>query len=80
MEAMHKELTGKVVSAANNKTITDLIDFTATFFAKHTILRILINYCVFTSEKKLLVMRPYQIVACERIINKILIATNTKQL
>lgn len=65
---------------ANNKTITDLIDFTATFFAKHTILRILINYCVFTSEKKLLVMRPYQIVACERIINKILIATNTKQL
>ena len=65
---------------ANNKNITDLMDFTATFLAKHTILRILINYCIFTSEKKLLVMRPYQIVACERIINRILVSTNAKEL
>lgn len=64
---------------ANNRVIADLVDFTKTFFAKHTILNILTRYCVFTSEKLLLVMRPYQIVATERIINKIEITTNYKQ-
>ena len=64
---------------ANNKTIPDLVDFTKTFFAKHTILNILTRYCVFTSESLLLVMRPYQIVATERIISKIVTSTNYKQ-
>ncbi len=63
---------------ANNKVIADLVDFTKTFFSKHTILNILTKYCVFTAENMLLVMRPYQIVATERIINKIEIATNYK--
>ena len=63
----------------NNKLITDLIDFTKTFFAKHTILNILTKYCVFTSERDLLVMRPYQIAATERIIQKINVANNYKQ-
>ena len=63
---------------AKNKPITDLIDFAKTFFAKHTILNILTKYCVFTSDRLLLVMRPYQIVATERIINKINIAHNYK--
>lgn len=48
---------------ANNRVIPDLIDFTKTFFAKHTILNILTKYCVFTSENMLMVMRPYQITA-----------------
>lgn len=63
---------------ANNNIIPDLIDFAKTFFAKRTLLNILTKYCVFTSEKMLLVMRPYQITAAERIINKILIAHNYK--
>ena len=56
---------------AKNKTIPDLIDFAKTFLAKHTILRILTKYCVFTADEILLVMRPYQIAACEKIITKI---------
>lgn len=64
---------------ANNKPITDLIDFTKTFFAKHTILNLLTKYCIFTSENRLLVMRPYQITATERIINRIEIAHNYKK-
>lgn len=63
----------------NNKVIADLVDFTRTFFAKHTLLNILTRYCVFTSEQRLLVMRPYQIVATERILNRIEIATNYKK-
>ena len=63
----------------NNKVITDLVDFTKTFFAKHTILNILTKYCVFTSEELLLVMRPYQIVATERILNRIEVSTNYKK-
>ncbi len=63
-----------------NRPITDLMDFTKTFFAKHTILNILTKYCVFTTEKQLLVMRPYQIVATEKILNKIEISSNYKQL
>ena len=64
---------------AKNSIISDLIDFTRTFFARHTILNILTKYCVFTSEEMLLVMRPYQITATERIINRIEIATNYKK-
>ena len=64
---------------ANNKVIPDLIDFTKTFFAKHTLLNILTRYCVFTSEKMLMVMRPYQITATERILNRIEIAHNYKK-
>ena len=60
--------------------ITDLMDFAKTFFAKHTILNILTKYCVFTTEKLLLVMRPYQIVATERILNRIEVSTNYKKL
>lgn len=64
---------------ANNRIIPDLVDFTKTFFAKHTILNILTKYCIFTSEELLLVMRPYQIVATERILNRIEIANNYKK-
>lgn len=64
---------------ANNRVIHDLIDFTKTFFAKHTILNILTRYCVFTSENMLMVMRPYQITATERILNRIEIANNYKK-
>ena len=64
---------------ANNKIIPDLIDFTRTFFSKHTILNIITKYCVFTVDKMLLVMRPYQIVATERILNRIEIANNYKK-
>ena len=58
-------------SDGKNKIIEDLVDFTKTFFAKHTLLNILTKYCVFTSEDLLLVMRPYQIVATECILNRI---------
>lgn len=64
---------------ANNKVIPDLIDFTKTFFAKHTLLNILTKYCVFTAENMLMVMRPYQITATERILNRIEIAHNYKK-
>ena len=65
---------------ASNKVINDLVDFTRTFLSKHTILNILTKYCVFTSEELLLVMRPYQIVATERILNKIEVSTNYKKM
>lgn len=64
---------------ANNRVIPDLIDFTKTFFARHTILNILTKYCIFTSENMLMVMRPYQITATERILNRIEIAHNYKK-
>ena len=64
---------------AKNRIIPDLIDFTRTFFAKHTILNIITKYCIFTSENMLMVMRPYQITATERIINRIEIANNYKK-
>jgi len=63
----------------NNKVISDLTDFTRTFFAKHTLLNILTRYCVFTSEDLLLVMRPYQIAATERILERIGISSNYKK-
>ena len=65
---------------ASNKVINDLVDFTRTFLSKHTILNVLTKYCVFTSEELLLVMRPYQIVATERILNKIEVSTNYKKM
>lgn len=55
----------------DNTAIKDLKDFTATFFQKNTILRILFYYSVFDSSNNLLIMRPYQIAATERIIWKI---------
>lgn len=64
---------------ANNRIIPDLVDFTKTFFSKHTILNLLTKYCVFTAENMLMVMRPYQIVATERILNRIEIANNYKK-
>lgn len=64
---------------ANNTIIADLVDFTKTFLCKRTILNIITRYCVFTSEELLLVMRPYQIVATEKILNRIQIATNYKK-
>ncbi len=63
-------------SDARNRIIEDIEDFANTFFAKHTILNILCKYCVFNSESQLLVMRPYQIAATERIINQINISHN----
>jgi len=63
----------------NNKAIADLMDFTKTFLAKHSLLNVLTKYCVFTSEDLLLVMRPYQIMATERILSRIEISTNYKK-
>lgn len=65
---------------AKNKVIPDIVDFTRTFFAKHTVLNILTKYCVLTSDELLLVMRPYQIAATESIINRIETASNYKRM
>lgn len=65
---------------ATNRPITDLMDFAKTFFAKHAVLNILTKYCVFTTDKQLLAMRPYQIVATERILSRIEVSTNYKKL
>ncbi|HCO6893284.1 TPA: HsdR family type I site-specific deoxyribonuclease, partial [Escherichia coli] len=56
---------------SDNTLIKDLKDFTATFFQKHTLLNVLVNYSVFDISQTLLVMRPYQIAATERILWKI---------
>ena len=65
---------------ATNRPIRDLTAFAKTFFARHTLLNVLCKYCVLTADRMLLVMRPYQIVATERILQRIEIATNYKQL
>lgn len=65
---------------AQNKPIRDLTAFARTFFAKHSLLNILTKYCVITADRMLLVMRPYQIVATERILQRIEISTNYRQL
>lgn len=65
---------------ANNKPIFDLMAFGKTFFAKHSLLNILTKYCVFTTDQVLLVLRPYQIVATERVLQKIVISENQKKL
>jgi type I restriction enzyme R subunit len=62
-----------------NNPIMDLMDFTRTFFQRRTLLNILTRYCVFTTDRMLLVMRPYQIVATEKILNKIVISHNYKK-
>jgi type I restriction enzyme R subunit len=65
---------------AKNRQINDLVGFTKTFFAKHTLLRLLTRYCVLTVDRTLLVMRPYQIAATEVILSRITVSTNYKQL
>lgn len=65
---------------AQNKPIQELRAFAKTFFARHTLLNVLTKYCVLTADRLLLVMRSYQIVAAERILNRIEISTNYKQL
>jgi type I restriction enzyme R subunit len=65
---------------ATNKPVQELTSFAKTFFAKHTLLNILTRYCVLTADRMLLVMRPYQIVATEKILQRIEISTNYKQL
>lgn len=61
---------------STNRPIQDLTAFVKTFFTKHSLLNILTKYCVLTTDRMLLVMRPYQIVATERIMQRISIATN----
>jgi type I site-specific deoxyribonuclease, hsdR family len=56
---------------AKNRVIVDLEDFTATFFEKRTILEVLTKYCIFNSRNVLLIMRPYQIAATERLLWRI---------
>ncbi|WQW40312.1 type I restriction endonuclease subunit R [Helicobacter pylori] len=63
---------------SKNRNIEDLMDFAKSFFAKRSLLNVLTRYCVFTSEEVLLVMRPYQIVAAERILEKIKATQNSK--
>ena len=65
---------------SKNRRIDELTGFTQTFFAKHTLLNILTRYCVFDVDRKLLVMRPYQIVATEQILQRIRTATNFQNL
>ncbi len=65
---------------ATNKPIADLMAFARTFLAKHTLLSILTRYCVLTADRMLLVMRPYQIVATERILQRIEMSTNNRKL
>ncbi|MBR2651905.1 hypothetical protein IKD56_00690 [bacterium] len=67
-------------SDQKNKRILNLYDFAATFLAQRTLLNVLFKYSVFTSENKLLIMRPYQIVAAENILIKILHSINNKDL
>lgn len=60
------------------RNLPDLDDFARTFFAKHTILNILTKYCVFNADKQLLVMRPYQIAATEKILQRMNVAMLNK--
>lgn len=64
---------------AGNKILGDLDDFTATFFSRHSLLNILTKYCVFTEQKILMVMRPYQIAATEKLLNQIEISHNARR-
>jgi type I restriction enzyme R subunit len=63
---------------SNNDVIKDLQDFTAIFFKRNTLLGILLRYCVFDTSNTLLIMRPYQIAATERILWKIQSSYNSK--
>ncbi|MDY6418713.1 MAG: type I restriction endonuclease subunit R, partial [Bacteroidales bacterium] len=64
---------------AKNRNIPDIEDFTATFFSRNTLLNILAKYCVFTVDKALLVMRPYQIAATEAIVQRVEKSTNYRE-
>lgn len=64
---------------ANNQPIRDLVGFTKTFLSKHSLLNILTKFCVFTAAEELLVMRPYQIVAAEKILQRIEISNNYRE-
>ena len=64
---------------SDNSLIKDLKDFTATFFQKNTLLRVLLHYSVFDSSDNLLIMRPYQIAAAERILWKVKSSYNAKK-
>ena len=65
-------------SDEKNTPIEDLIDFAKNFFARHSILNILCNYCVLDVDRKLLVLRPYQIAACEKILQRIAISYHNR--
>lgn len=65
-------------SDAGNNILGDLEDFTATFFSRHTLLNVLTRFCVFTEQKILMAMRPYQIAATERLLNRIEVAHNSR--
>lgn len=65
---------------ARNQPINDLTAFTRTFLAKHTLLNVLTRYCVLTVDNVLMVMRPYQIVATERILQRVVTSTTYKKL
>lgn len=62
----------------DNEPIYDLVDFTQTFLAKHTLLNVLTKYCIFTSEDILMVMRPYQIAATEKILERLNVSSNAR--
>lgn len=65
-------------SDGKNKLLTDLVDFTATFLSRHSLLNILTRFCVLTEQQVLMAMRPYQIAATERVLNRIEVAHNAK--
>ena len=65
-------------SDAKNKLLNDLEDFTATFLSRHSLLNILTRFCVLTEQNVLMAMRPYQIAATERLLNRIEVAHNAK--
>lgn len=65
-------------SDSKNKLLNDLEDFTATFFSRHSLLNILTRFCVLTEQKVLMAMRPYQIAATERLLNRVEVAHNAK--
>lgn len=65
---------------ASNRIIGDLEDFARTFLTKRTLLSILTRYCVLTVEGDLMVMRPYQIAATERVLLQVLIGESNKRL
>lgn len=66
-------------SDAQNNVICDLEDFARTFLRKMPLLNVLTKYCVFTADRLLMVMRPYQIAATERILQRIDIAVKNKR-
>lgn len=64
---------------ATNRNLGDLRDFTQTFFSKHTLLNVLLRFCVFNAENELMVMRPYQIAATEQILTRIRMSSSARR-